>query len=653
MDERKLPRRSSALRDLLWVLAALVVLLGLGAATGVFEILLDGLHRSLGRAEDEVIVGLLLIVLGLALFAVRRWRVEIRERHARTEAESRFRALVEGMPAVPYTWDPRKPAGTASTPFVGPQVEAILGFTAEEWQADPGLWIERIHPDDRERVLAASARADRTGEPLAVEYRHRKKDGTEVWIRDEAVVVERDARGRPSLVQGFMYDITQRRRAEESARETEARFRALVEQVPAVTYTWDPSAPPGTVTPPYVSPQIEHLLGYTAEEWCADPMLWHARIHDEDRERVLGEWDLAVRTRSAFRSEYRAAARDGHLVWLRDEAVPVSGEGSGPRLYQGVMYDITERKRTEERLREAQERFRTLVEQIPAVVYIEDPQSGRNLYISPQVEEMFGYTPEEWIADPKLWEARLHPEDRDRVVAENEDDSSDRWSVEYRTIHRDGHVVWIQNEAVLIRDRDGNPLVWQGVAFDVTERKLADERLRRAEETYRTLVEQVPIVVYQDAVDEKSTALYVSPQYERLFGYPPEARLNDPDFWIDHLHPDDRERVLAESERTNATGEPFVAEYRFLARDGRVVWVRDEAVLLGGDEGIPRRWHGVLMDVTERKLAEETLARRDAILQAVGFAAERFLRSHAWARRPGSAASTSSRPRSSRTGCRR
>ncbi len=629
MGEHQQPRgRARALWDLLLILALVVVLFWLGARADAFESVHDWLSRTYPGAEDKILVGLALVALGLAAFALRRWGTERHEIAARAAAETRFRALVEQMPAVTYTWDPRKRAGTLPTPYVSPQVQAILGFTPEEWQEDPELWIRQIHPDDRDRVLAASSYADRTGEPFSIEYRHHKKDGTMVWIRDEAVVVERDARGRPSLAQGIVYDITERRLAEESVRETEARYRALVEQVPAVTYTWDPSAEPGTASAPYVSPQIEHLLGYSAEEWRGNPALWHERVHAEDRERVLEEWDLAISTRAAFSSEYRIRAHDGRLVWLRDEAVPVSSEGSTPRLYQGVMYDITERKVAEEHLLEAQERFRTLVEQIPAVVYIEDPSDGRNVYISPQVASMFGFTPEEWMADPSLWEQRLHPEDRDRVVSGNDEGSGDRWSVEYRTIHRDGHVVWIQNEAVLIRDHEGHPLFWQGVAFDITERKDAEARLRQAEETYRTLVEQLPVVVYQDAVDEQSTALYISPQYERLFGFPPEARTNDPEFWIRHLHPGDRERVLAESRRTNATGDPFVVDYRFIASDGRIVWVRDEAVLLRDAEGKPLYWQGILLDITERKLAEDTLSRRDAVLEAVGFAAERFLRSH-------------------------
>jgi PAS domain S-box-containing protein len=126
-----------------------------------------------------------------------------------------------------------------------PQVEQILGFTAEEWIADPTLWIDRIHHEDRERVLEASDRADRTGEPLALEYRHMKKDGSVIWVHEETVVIERDGHGRPSLAQGVKYDVTERKQAELRLLEAEERFRSVVEQVPAITYTEDPDPPSG------------------------------------------------------------------------------------------------------------------------------------------------------------------------------------------------------------------------------------------------------------------------------------------------------------------------------------------------------------------------------------------------------------------------
>jgi PAS domain S-box-containing protein len=617
MVERKRRRGSKVLQDPLWILLAGIALLAVGGALNLFDGFLALVHEQLGGVEDEIAVGLLIITLVLLLLFLQRRSNERREVGARIETEATLRTLVEQMPAVLYTRDLDAPTGPQVLPYVSPQVERILGFTEDDWVEDPELWSRQLHPLDRERVLRAFAQIRRTGEPLAIEYRRLRKDGAVIWVRDESAVVERDQTGRPSLVQGIVFDITERRAAEDSRREAEARYRALVEQVPAVTYTWDPSTPIGSVAAPFVSPQIEHLLGYPLEEWQADPGLWQSRVHWEDRDRVLEQWDIAIRTRGAFRAEYRIAARDGRQVWLRDEAVPVSGDGATRRLYQGVMYDITERKRAEQQLIEAQERFRALVEQIPAVVYIEDPTSGRSVYISPQVEHMFGYTPTEWMKDPTLWAERLRPEGRERVLTEDAGGGGERWSEEYRTVHRDGGLLWVQNEAVLIRDQDGHPLLWQGVVFDVTDRKLAEERLRQAEETYRTLVEQLPIVVYQDAIDDRSTALYVSPQVERMFGYPPEAMLEDPEFWIQHLHPEDRDRVVAESLRTNETGDPFVTDYRFLAVDGRVVWVRDEAVLLRDTQGTPLFWQGALSDITMLKETEEQLRDTEAKYRAL------------------------------------
>ena len=122
-------------------------------------------------------------------------------------------------------------------------------------------------------------------------------------------------------------------------------------------------------------------------------------------------------------------------------------------------------------------------------------------------------------------------------------------------------------------------------------------------------MEQVPAVVYIDAVDDVSTALYISPQYERLLGYTAEERMENPMLWVDRLHPEDRDRVLAESRETNRTGRPFSVEYRMLHRDGHVVWVRDEARLLRGENGRPLYWQGLLIDITERIETEQAVRR--------------------------------------------
>jgi PAS domain S-box-containing protein len=158
------------------------------------------------------------------------------------------------------------------------------------------------------------------------------------------------------------------------------------------------------------------------------------------------------------------------------------------RLYAAAQQELAERRRVEQQLRAAERRFRTLVEQIPAMVYSEHFGESGRLYTSPQIETMFGFTPEE-ARDRNLWTSRLHPEDRERVLAEDArtDATGEAFRIEYRTLHKDGHPIWVRDEAVLVHDDDGRPLFWQGIVVDITESKRALERERQATEELRAL----------------------------------------------------------------------------------------------------------------------------------------------------------------------
>ena len=136
-------------------------------------------------------------------------------------------------------------------------------------------------------------------------------------------------------------------------------------------------------------------------------------------------------------------------------------------------------------------------------------------------------------------------------------------------------------------------------------------------EAFKTLAEGVPAILYIDAPDEASTNLYTSPQVEKILGYSPEEWMNRPGMWLELLHPDDVERVTRLNDESNsaAGSEPFFAEYRLRARDGRWVWFRDEALMVRADDGTPLFWRGVMLDIGERKQAEERLQRSLEILR--------------------------------------
>jgi PAS domain S-box-containing protein len=604
-----------------------LVAFSIGVAFNVFARLHDWFEQLSPVIADNILAVLVILAAAFAVVSVRGLQQAEREGELREETERRFRALVEQVPAITYTWNPSTSGGEVGTTYISPQVERLLGFTPQDWLSSPTFWNEHIHSDDRAQVVEASARADRDGTSFNEEYRVIAKDGRIVWIRDESWPVSTDANGRPERMQGVMYDITKQKEAEERTQDAENRYRMIVERVPAVAYVWDSADAPGEAPAPYISPQIHRLLGFTAQEWLEDPSMWEARVHPDDRRATRQAWDDAATREETFTAEYRLRTADGLWVWIRDEAVPVAMGSRGRPIYQGVMFDITEQKR-------AQERYRQLVEELPVVTYLaneQDPDGNHRLpYVAPKIEQLTGVAASEWMARPETWLELVHPEDRDRVMEENSrtERTGERFEIEYRFVRPNGSTVWVRDTAVLV-ERDGAWPVWQGVIEDVTARHQAEARQRAAENRYRHLVERIPAAVYIDEVDEMATAVYISPQYERLTGYSPEERLAEPSLWVQMLHPDDREVVLAESERTNASGDPFDFEYRLITKDGRTIWVHDHASLVEDQDGRPS-WQGVLIDITERKLAEEALSRRDKILEASGFAAERFLNSPAW-----------------------
>lgn len=259
-------------------------------------------------------------------------------------------------------------------------------------------------------------------------------------------------------------------------------------------------------------------------------------------------------------------------------------------------------------LRGSEERFRALVQNSSDVISVHEPD-GTVRYASPAVERMLGYPPVATLGRPVL--EAIHQDDApiarqtlDRVLR----DPGVGQAVELRVRHRDGS--WRDLEAIVVNLMDEPSVV--GVvanARDIGERKRAAEALREAESRYRALVEQVPAVTYLERFqDDRYRMVYVSPQAETILGWAPQDWLDDPDHAFTIVHPDDLERVASEDARAGRTGQPFRVEYRQRTRDGRYIWVHDEAVPIERDGEDRWSWQGVVFDITERRERELRLA---------------------------------------------
>ncbi len=285
----------------------------------------------------------------------------------------------------------------------------------------------------------------------------------------------------------------------------------------------------------------------------------------------------------------------------------------------------SECKQAEGELRRSEEKYRSLVSNIPDVVWTSDEDYGI-VYVSPNVERLTGYTQEEeyrlgdWM---KWFDGRLHPDDADNAETAFQEFIKGKkpYDIEYRLKRKDGRWVWVNERSVGTYEKDGK-LYADGLITDITERKQAEEELRRSEEKYRSLVSNIPDVAWSS--DEDCNIVYVSPNVKRLTGYTQkeEYKLGDWMKWLDRLHPNDMEKAKASLWGFIKGNQPYDIEYRFKRKGGKWIWIHDRSLGTYKKDG-KLYADGLLSDITEHKRIEEAridqataLAKTEAIQQS-------------------------------------
>ena len=354
-----------------------------------------------------------------------------------------------------------------------PMLREMLGYTERELL---GMSIrEFTHHEDAERNLELFAELVGGSRDLyQLEKRYVRKDGSVFWGRVNTSLV-RDEDGRPELVVATIEDVDARRETEAKLAEAETRYRTLVEQLPLVTYI---DAADEVSSNIYTSPQIESVLGYTVDEWRADRELFVKLLHPDDRDRVLREMAEATAAGGRFTSEYRLVARNGRIVWFRDESVPIQDAHGLPVYDQGYLLDITQRKAAEEALRESEERFRSMADEAPVLVWTTDDH-GRVTFFSRGWLEFTGRTPGQELGFG--WLDGVHPDDAEQAVDSylKAIQAREPWEALYRLRRKDGAYRWIEDRGRPRILADGTLAGYVGVGIDVTDRRQAEQALVR------------------------------------------------------------------------------------------------------------------------------------------------------------------------------
>jgi PAS domain S-box-containing protein len=467
------------------------------------------------------------------------------------------------------------------------------------WEADDVLDIDAVHPDDRKRVEEL-LQEDGSGEPLAIECRVKTRDGDWRWV---------DWRLRNENGCWYLagHDVTERHEAMVDSTASEARLAHAQHVVGVGSFEIDLQT--GEF---FWSDEQYRVFGLEpgSIEVTRESMLSY--LHPLDRERVDAIWSQVVHDgRSEAVVDFRIQRADGAERIL--QARTKTTDDGGPRL-MGTLQDVTEHRRAQQALEASEQRYRALVEQVPAIVYTAAlGAEGSWDFVSSHVERMLGYSMREWTDNAALWVASIHPEDRDRALRDESAmaEPGDQLLSEYRMVARDGSVVHVRDEATVILSEEGQ-LRLQGVALDVTEAKEAEEALRASEEQYRLLVETSNDVIF--SLDGDNRLTFVNGSASRVLGFAPEELLGRPfaDFQTPEAAADSSERAG----ELRGGASLFDYESHVLHKDGSRVDVVVNAALIKGPDGSVGIV-GTLRDVTEAKRAAASMKEEQDRTQAI------------------------------------
>jgi PAS domain S-box-containing protein len=415
----------------------------------------------------------------------------------------------------------------------------------------------------------------------------------------EASISQVNADGK-KLFTAIIRDVTARMEAEDLLRKSEEYTRDLVLHSPvAMVVTRGPE-----LRVELVNFKFTELFGYTIEDVPDEAHWWPLAYPDEVyRETIKTEWHKRVERAFAHRTkidpmEASVRCKDGSRRHIEFHLASLGDAG----LVSFV--DLTERRRTEESLRESEERFRRVVEHIGDALAVDDV-AGRVVFANGQFLNLFGFhreeleniTLENYVAPEYLAEVRERHNRRMRgepMISH----------FEYEGIRRDGTRLWIEAEIVSIKDREGKFIGTQKLLRDVTERKRVEDVLRESEERFRLVANTAPVMIWMSGTDKRCD--YFNKPWLDFTGRSLEAELGNG--WTDGVHSEDFHECLKTYEEAFDRRQTFTMAYRLRRHDGEYRWLSDRGVPRFNQDGSFAGYIGSCVDITEQKLAEEALA---------------------------------------------
>ena len=563
-----------------------------------------------------------------------------RVQKALRSSEERFRTVADFT----YDWEYWIDADGEYL-YVSPSCERITGYGPDEFQKNSDLLLEIAHPDEQGLISSHIGNESDHAEVLSLDFRIINRNGEERWIghicqpvySSDGSYLGRRASNR---------DITERKQATEAVQTSEERYRRLTKAT--TDYIFTVRVDRGHAAETLHGPGCEAVTGYNSKEFSSDPSLWIQMVPEEDREVVLEQASRILAGDDPYLIEHRIVRKDDLVRWVSNTTVPSYDVQDKLIGYEGLIRDITERKESEEALRESEERYRQLVETMNEGLAMADQDYIFN-YVNERLCTMLGYSREEIIGHHLM--EFVHDDYKESMaeqMARRKRGEAKSYEIAWRA--KDGRTVHTLISPKGFYDPFGRFTGSLGVLTDITERKRAEEALQRAhdelelrvqertaelvqsnelllteiderrqvesalrdsEAKYRLLIGNLPSVVYRGYKDWSVD--FLDEKIELLTGFSKEDFDSRRRNWSEVIVGEDVKMAQEAFIKALKTDRAFVREYRINTTFGEILWVQDRGYIVFDETGDIEYVSGVFFDITERKRLEKALVQKEKL----------------------------------------
>lgn len=504
-----------------------------------------------------------------------------------------WKQLVERLPLAIYTAEINE---NSTTTYISPQIERMLGFAQAAYEANPNLWLDLIHKDDRKRVISDVTHCHEFSGKLNTEYRIITRDGHVVWVNDTAEVI-RDKNVGVYYLLGILTDISDRKAFQKKLAESEIKYRHIVENTSDLVVKVDRE---GRFL--FVSPSYCELFGMTEKELLGNRFI--PLVHEEDRE--VAEQAMQALSRPPYTAyvEQRAMTKSGWrwLAWKDNSIVDAKGQITS---IIGVGRDITDKVNIAEALEKSQHQLHDTLE-YARLGYWELHKDIQTANWSDEIYQIFGIEKSS-ESESQTLKNLVHPDDCSAVIHSLNMSltKGHEHHIDYRIKRSDGTQRWVECKAKPVRRTDGTIEKLSGFLQDITARKNTEEALKESEERFRIVATASNDVIYEWHINNDNLRWYGD--IDQALGYSPGEFSHTISAWIAAIHPDDRLLKEKEVKRIQSHGGKIDITYRIAAADGSWRIWRDTGQTIKSDDGESLSLIGGCIDITEQRTAEEKI----------------------------------------------